>query len=458
MLYKYARLPEDIKRLEYSGYFCIAIRRIKDLLKKDISQDLRNRLEYELIRIDRLKKDYIVSEEEAAKKLEEEFLDVSGRKFEEWMNKGFLDFIVIEGKKYFYNQFFWNLLFLCEDEECINKKNEKSREREKLRQELVNHINQIISCNPDGYVLPRTVRIKMTLTIKCEDIRRGETIRCWLPFPRIDNQQPYVRLIDCFPKKYILAPKDHPQRTIYFEQKKKTDESDLIFWVEYEYKIHAFYKKINPNNVEPYDEESELFLKYTSEQPPHIILSRYMRNLAAEIIGDETNPYIKTRKIYNWITENMTYTYVPEYSTFESISEYVSQNLRGDCGFHAILFIALCRAAGIPARWQSGWYSNPLSEGPSPHDWAQFYIEPYGWLYADLSFGRYWRSKNKKIYEFYFGNIDSFRTIFNMGIMEQFYPPKKYLRSDPVDNQRGEIETDRGNIYYDKFTYSLRYC
>ena len=97
-------------------------------------------------------------------------------------------------------------------------------------------------------------------------------------------------------------------------------------------------------------------------------------------------------------------------------------------------------------------------KGPSPHDWAQFFVEPYGWLYADLSFGRYWRSRDPRIHEFYFGSIDSFRTVFNIDIMSQFEPPKKYLRSDPVDNQRGEMEWRGGNIYYDCFEYRIEYC
>ena len=31
-------------------------------------------------------------------------------------------------------------------------------------------------------------------------------------------------------------------------------------------------------------------------------------------------------------------------------------------------------------------------------------------------------------------------------------PPKQYFRSDDVDSQRGEVESD-GNLYYDKWSY-----
>ena len=49
-----------------------------------------------------------------------------------------------------------------------------------------------------------------------------------------------------------------------------------------------------------------------------------------------------------------------EYFTISNISEYAATNLKGDCGVQAILFITLCRIAGIPAKWQSGLYVSTL--------------------------------------------------------------------------------------------------
>ncbi|HML48080.1 MAG TPA: transglutaminase-like domain-containing protein, partial [Clostridia bacterium] len=78
---------------------------------------------------------------------------------------------------------------------------------------------------------------------------------------------------------------------------------------------------------------------------------------------------------------------------------------RGDCGMHALLFIALCRYAGIPAQWQAGLYAKPDSIGN--HDWARFYIAPYGWLYADGSFGgTAYREGDRDRWNFYFGNLE----------------------------------------------------
>ena len=51
----------------------------------------------------------------------------------------------------------------------------------------------------------------------------------------------------------------------------------------------------------------------------------------------------------------------------------------------ALTFITLCRIAGIPARWESGFAVAPGDAGC--HDWARFYVAPKGWMYADCSYG-----------------------------------------------------------------------
>jgi transglutaminase-like putative cysteine protease len=131
----------------------------------------------------------------------------------------------------------------------------------------------------------------------------------------------------------------------------------------------------------------------------------------------------------------------------------VATSLRGDCGMQALLFITMCRIAGLPAKWQSGWYITPYNA--SPHDWAQIYIEPYGWIPVDPSKGGINNTKNFYKRDFYFGNLDGFRMIANEDFQVDFDPSKKYMRSDPVDNQIGEVETDSQNIFPDKFKHKI---
>ena len=142
-----------------------------------------------------------------------------------------------------------------------------------------------------------------------------------------------------------------------------------------------------------------------------------------------------------------------EYFTIECIPEYCAINLKGDCGVQALLFITLCRMSGIPARWQSGLYATEYYTGC--HDWAQFYVAPYGWVFADPSSGgSAWRAGEKERWNYYFGNLDIFRMPANSEIQKEFIPEKKWLRIDPIDNQRGEFEYEDHGLRFSQLDVS----
>jgi len=134
------------------------------------------------------------------------------------------------------------------------------------------------------------------------------------------------------------------------------------------------------------------------------------------------------------------------------VSEKAMATRKGDCGVQALLFIALCRASGVPARWQSGWDNRPGAW--NLHDWTEFYIAPYGWLPADPSFGIR-KTDNPDVRDYYIGHLDSLRMIANLDFDAPFVPAKKFWRSDPVDSQRGEVEWEGGNLYYDDWSYDV---
>jgi len=64
-------------------------------------------------------------------------------------------------------------------------------------------------------------------------------------------------------------------------------------------------------------------------------------------------------------------------------------------------------------------------------------------------------SDNISTREFCLSGIDSYRLMVNDGVSGVLYPPKKYLRSEPCDFQRGEVECSGGNLYFDKWDYNM---
>jgi transglutaminase-like putative cysteine protease len=95
----------------------------------------------------------------------------------------------------------------------------------------------------------------------------------------------------------------------------------------------------------------------------------------------------------------------------------------GNCtDFHS-LFIAMARAAGIPARFEIGFpLPGNAHEGAisSYHCWAEFYIDRVGWVPIDAS--EAWKNPPKK--DYFFGATDPNRVMFSLGRDIRLNPPQ----------------------------------
>jgi len=148
---------------------------------------------------------------------------------------------------------------------------------------------------------------------------------------------------------------------------------------------------------------------------------------------------LKAWKIYKFVTTKITYSFMRDYFQFDDHGEFCAVNGKGDCGLQALLFMVLCRIAGVPARWQSGLSIDEDYIGG--HDWAQFYVKGWGWLFADCSYGGgAYRAGSGKRHKFYFGNLDPMRMAANRQYQAALFPEKQQLRIDPFDFQTGEME------------------
>lgn len=443
-------LPSHLRTLIEHGELSKAEQTIREILPK-ASGSLRVRLEFELDRIRRWRYEFPYTLDQAFMELRKLIPDLQLGEINDLLNKGCLDYAVIDGEIRFLRRFASNALWLCPrlKERSKGKSDEVEQSPRVVLSERVRHVTEVARSRGGGYVLPLKYRAKAEVIIKPEALPIGECIRVWIPLPRQSGMHRDIKIIHADPLPKHIASIEHPQRTAYFEVEMQKEGAQIV--LEFEYTSMGFHVEVDPKEVS-LDEESQVYETYTRERPPHIVFTPYLRELAHRIVRDEANPYLKARRIWDWITSNVKYTYARDYALYDCISEYVARERRGDCGMQALLFITLCRIVGVPARWESGWYMNPVRWGM--HDWAQFYIEPYGWLYADPSFGSSrheegWRTS------FYFGSTEGYRLASNIDISTPFDPPKTYFRSDPVDNQRGEAEWSEGNLYYDKWDFKL---
>ena len=446
-------LPSSIQTMVEQGDYTKAQQDIKKMLEeRGESMDMKDqlRLLYEIDRLDRVRQDFNLTKDALLKSVKEEIKDATMEDIERWDTMGFFDYRVIDGQKLYFNRSRSNLYKLSREARQRADK-PRSDERDAKFAALMKEIIAAGRTEGKQFVLPRRFNAEMTITVPAGNVPEGELLRCWIPFPHENPLHVDVKVLGTFPEVYHLAPPEQMQRSVYLERPAVKDR-DTTFSVHYEFTNYASYIEVDPNKVKPFDVTSDIYKTYTNERPPHLTFSPSLKKLAGEIVGDETNPYLKAKKIYGWVTDNIRYTYAIEYSTIMNISQYCYDNMRGDCGIQALLFINLCRISGVPARWQSGWTTKPGSY--NLHDWAQFYIEPYGWLYADPSMC-ITETDDPEIRWFLFGNIDNLRFVANNDYSMEFDPFKWHFRSEPVDFQRGEVEWRGGNLYYDTWDYHM---
>ncbi len=301
-------------------------------------------------------------------------------------------------------------------------------------------------------VLPVRMKLRYTITVKANAVPAGETLRCWMPYPRENHiRQKEVHLLKTDPKQNLIAPAPNLQRTIYLEKNSVVNQP-TIFQTEIEFTSMSQSFQLSTEMIQPYRRESALYKEYTSERPPQIVFNKNIKALIKNILQDENNPLLQVKKIYKWINDSVTWASALEYSIMPDIPGFVMGNRHGDCGMQTFLFMTLARSAGIPVKWQSGWMLHPGAV--NLHDWCEVYYEGVGWVPLDQSFGLQ-KSSDQRIINFYITGIDSYRMIVNDDFSRQLSPSKSYFRSEPYDFQRGEVEWKGGNLYFDKWSWHM---
>ena len=435
-------LPQDVLCLKYNGDFEQEIELIDALLKRSLPQPLVERLQMEKLLAEGMMKDYETSFDEALAKFQANIEGFTAEELKSYMVQGVIDWRYRRGEIAFQDAFYSSLLINTPAlKQRLKDPDEKARQLAKSTL-LDDNMRIMKEKGRRGY----RYHIRHTLSPRDNYFRPNQFQHLHIPLPIETEWQKNFKLLSASDYKCINTK--GPQGTIYFEA---APETNTPCFVEYTYECWAYYKKLDnaaveplklePKTRQPIDHDGNPLGSYLLEEMPHIWFTPYLRALAESLAGKETNPLAKARKYYDFITKNVRYTYMRDYFLYENIPEFAALNLRGDCGVQGLLFITLCRLSGIPARWTSGFCLTPTTVGS--HDWTQFYVEPYGWLFCDPSYGGgAFRSGNEERRDYYFGNLDCFRMTANHEFQAEFVPAKKFMRIDPYDSQSGEIEYD----------------
>jgi len=130
----------------------------------------------------------------------------------------------------------------------------------------------------------------------------------------------------------------------------------------------------------PFETEPEL-LEYLQAEEKIESNNAEIIAKAKEITRKSKDAWEAAVAIADWVYKNIRYEI-----TGAGAKETLKKR-RGDCGPHTLLTIALCRAAGIPARMVGGFMYAQGKFGQ--HYWVEVYMDKEGWIPLDPTTGEY---------------------------------------------------------------------
>jgi transglutaminase-like putative cysteine protease len=241
--------------------------------------------------------------------------------------------------------------------------------------------------------------------------------KLWIPYPLSDRDQLITN---------IAVSGDYAESAVYSDQKNSTpmlyarwEKGSNIRKLVLNFTVtrQEVVRKDFPKQEAAWDTaDYAMFLAPTSLGP----IDGAVKELADKIVGDNTTVYGKAKAIYDWACENMYRDPDTKGCGSGDVCSLL-QTPGGKCTDIHSVFVALCRAVGVPAREIFG-----IRQGKKEveditkwqHCWAEFFLPGYGWVPVDPADVRKMMltqnltlddQKTKEYREYFWGAWDAYR-------------------------------------------------
>ena len=240
------------------------------------------------------------------------------------------------------------------------------------------------------------------------------TLRCPVPFSC--PAQPNVEITEIVPEPILM---DYQNNLIHQITKSRNNTPKSVFKQTFVLPVFEVRSNVISAKIGNYkNTEKNLLSGALREDALVPVNDSSVKELAANIIGKEKNPWIKANLIYNYLCE--------KYKIQEKVRKSDADPLdlikkgSGDAFDFAVIYTALLRAAEVPAYTDGGVLVNQ-DLSTQPHWWCEFYIDKVGWIPCDPALGagleyKQWSDSDVvDVKDYYFGNMDSHHILFSRG-------------------------------------------
>lgn len=451
----YLPLPSPVQQMKERGNLEEAEAYLQHLLETgECLPEERRRFRAELEILRRLPAEYPYTRAEALELVRRYVPNFSEADFDSLLMKGKIFWRYLDGEARFFGRFFDSL---CKTDSFFAEAAEKRGHRipgsdRRLLQESAEKMRE------QGELSVR-ITVRAELELEKAFFREGALVRAYLPLPRVTEEQGDI-VLEEMSAGGQLGAESAAQRVVFWEERLGENHPFLlsyrflhteryrdVYGLAERMQAEGRAEKQSENETTKYGAEKQTESGYDSALFPP---SAYLRSLAAALTEGVTEPLVKAKCFYDFITKQVRYSFMPSYFCLDRMAERCAMDRVGDCGIQALLFLSLCEAVGIPARWESGLKTEPKFIGA--HDWVRFYTPSFGWRAADLSYGgSAWKRGDELLHRFYFGNVDPWRMAANARILGETGFPEPEFRADPYDNQVGEMALDGRGLHYEEF-------
>ncbi|MCX6234399.1 MAG: PQQ-binding-like beta-propeller repeat protein [Bacteroidetes bacterium] len=228
-----------------------------------------------------------------------------------------------------------------------------------------------------------------------------EDVHLAIPISR-DNQE-IIGEPTCLPKYSDIITDKWGQKTAHyrFENISPGENREVVMTTEARiYQIRYF---LFPDKIGTIDEiPADISALYLEDNEKYQIHHPVIQDAVKKVVGDEKNAYWIARKIFNYLIENMYYEMVGGWNTAPT----VLARGNGSCSEYSFVYISMCRAAGLPARYVGAVVvrGDATAMDDVFHRWVEVYLPNYGWIPIDPSGGDQDTPRNQAMY---IGNLSN---------------------------------------------------
>ena len=421
-----------------------------------------------LRRIKEFRAAFSLTESALHRRLAKTFSRYQPAELREWEKRGLIEFRIIDGKKRYATIVPYNAAYR---DPSLRLRNPNMGEEDKklahfyLEQAAALDRARAASAVPGRSVSPLACVFHMKVSAKRTDLPRGRTVRVWMPIPLLCPSTQDIRIVSVRPAGALKRLPDlEGEVGVAYMEIPRPREKDLEVELDVAFQAFATDFEVDPKSIGEYDTSSDLYKRFTrSEQ--HVRVTPQIRALAEKVVADETNPYGKARRLYDWVVEHIPYSGIwpwreSIFSPFGSGSEEVMLRQSGDCVIQSQFYAALCRSVGVPARVCGGFIFIPGIQ--NDHFWTEVYLPGHGWMPVDttaceaaLLVPELTAKQKRTLRDFFFGRLDPYRMHNHRSRLGQpLVPEKRSARRRAAFFTKPELECGGEDVETVKFNWN----